>query len=390
MKWKRPNGVILENTHRSYVNRVQFCLPCLKKIDMKESSKLTLLKTKVCAFDPLAHKCLLCGAKSCKDRYHSIKYLRICLKCIIKAKCICSLCQFSKVDTSKNQELQKYWTWFIPRFDDMKEKFADMKYSLSNYLERERFVREDEVYLQYQTVSAENMKNTAFLVGPFRASHWEAYERILGSGKTLPYVKHSVVNIFFHLLQEQLDEETKCLFIPEQSNLHDHMKRIFSKHTNGIFHYDFFIYTVLRDRYWVTIIAEQKTGYEYILHCFVPSHDYKKPNKFESENVRTCLGGQFKILKKCHGDMDKKLNLIVTVNYIYDNLDDKGRKEEDSGIYALIYAYKFFLNDDMTIPSKHIMALRQLVLFMFIVMDIRYGQIAMPGKPSTYQPILKH
>ena len=229
----------------------------------------------------------------------------------------------------------------------------------------------------------------AFHVGPFKVSHWEAYELILGSGKPLPYVKHSVINIFFHLLQEQLDEDTEFLFIPEQTNLHDHMKRIFSTHANGIFHYDIFIYTVLTDGYWVAIIAEQKLGYEYILHCFIPSQDYKEPIKLASDKVMKCLQKQFEIFQKCNEGVDKKRKLNIKVNYTYDILENKGRTKEDSGIYALFYAYKYFIKDDMTIPSKDIFSLRQLVLFMFIVMDIRYGQIDFPGIPTNYQPLLK-
>ena len=158
------------------------------------------------------------------------------------------------------------------------------------------------------------------------------------------------------------------------------MAKLFATNEEGVFGYDFFVYTGYIDDAWMSIVLKKQGHLQYELISFLPCDLYQQRVTQLSGRIERCLRNAFRNYRQRHMSKSGDNNLIITQTLHSEEIQD-GRRIEDNGIYAMFYPFlSLKRNEKPSIAPKDVNNLRELVLYMLITQDINYGQTSTTSK----------
>ena len=402
--WSGKDGILFRSmTFKSY-NPLQWCRRCLSEMNKVEEPALTLLKSKVGNFDSATNNCFICGKEKCISKYHVIKHLKICMTCVAKQKCLCTQCQLPNVEPKFINSLRIEWFIWCNKFEKKRDVYPTVTHNLDHFTKRNSTQSEEETYLQYTSLEMNKSSRAAFNVYGVKCTHADLQELLEGSGHPRPYLKTTVVKMFFLLLNERLkDSSTMCYFLQTALDMKGNLQRLFKDTDDGIFVYEYFNYCGVHENVWSSVLVVKKDQFKYELITFLPSAEFgdsnssleacKEANLAITEEVESAMKDQFVLLRnQFNSESPWEWNkLVFERKTIEEEVDIQDFNIEDAGIYTIMKTYLYLCyRDQMSITKHDLYKFRRLLLFMIITMDINYGQVKMTNDDTPKQTFLKH
>jgi hypothetical protein len=204
------------------------------------------------------------------------------------------------------------------------------------------------------------------------------------------YVKQTVMNLFFKLLERKSihSPDQPFVYFVNNGNLSIAMESLFSKKKYGIFDYDKFTYTALKDGKWISVCVSQTERLHYDIQCYLPSTDWKKHYVSSAKIVEDSIKANILSVKKLYEHYPME-DLVINTTYIENSSISEECDFKDSGIYAMFYAYQFLLGLTISVQPKDISKLRSMVFFMMVTMDYRYGLVNIKEEEDNVIDTLK-
>ena len=360
------------------LNPVQWCIPCLKAMDVGAEPTLTKLKNRIGCYDHQRNVCVECGEDNCLTRYHVIKTLKICMYCVIEGQCLCRMCQMSPVDIFVLNQLRVIWKNVITVFNQKKEIYPMARPRMEHFLHRENFQVEDSTIFQYTSVDANSVSSQAFNVYNVVCTYADVQELLDGTGIKLPYLKATVVRIFFLLLLDKLNSDKMTFYLQNTMTIDATLSTLFCNSEDGIFLYDYFIYTGVHDNIWCSVVVEKTEKFVYDVITFLPGNECSDANAVVSSLVEQAMKQQYEELKKRNSAESpwQWEKLILRKKEIKDETPLPKFRTVDAGIYTIFKTYLYLCyREEMEVKADDLHKFRRLVLYMMITMDINYGQM---------------
>ena len=289
------------------------------------------------------------------------------------------------IDLKFINRLRVLWNNIVTNFERKKSIYPSMRLHMEHYLKRENIKLENNTYFQYASLDVTMASRQAFNVYGVVCTYADIQELLDGSGKTLPYLKATVVRIFYLLLKDKLKNETMSYFLQNSMDIDSSLKKLFNNSNDGIFLFDYFIYSGVHSDMWCTVVVEKKGPFEYDLITFLPSEDCRETNTVISDFVAKAMEVQYKFLKE-NNNAESPWNwqaLVLNRKIINDHTPLHNFKIADAGIYTIFKTYLYMCyKEDMTVVSDDLHKFRKLVLYMMVTMDINYGQMKAGDDPA--------
>ena len=383
--WQGKEGLQFRNNILNLINPVQWCGKCLRIMNLHKGPKLTQLKSKIGCYDHEQPRCVQCGEDKCSSRFHVLKTLKFCMDCVVKSECFCRVCQVPAVDFEIVHLLRLYWKSYLEQYEKKKSLYPNMRVKMMHYLKRPPTDLENKIYFQYATLAVKIASRQAFNVYGVVCTYADVQELFYGTGSKFPYLKATIVRIFYELVNDKLKKEKICYFMQNAMDIHASLQGMFHDSSDGIFLYDYFIYSGVHEEKWCSVIVEKKEAFKYDIVTFLPSESCTETNEVVSNFVIEAMKVQYQNLKDVNNPESpwSWQALVLHRKEIAEDPATTKFDDVDAGIYTIFKTYLYLLQkDDMIFPSKHIERIRNLVLYMIITMDINYGQVKM-GDDST-------
>ena len=266
-------------------------------MNLQEGHNLTRLKNKIGCYDHLTSKCIECGNDNCSSGFHVLKTLKFCMDCVVKKKCLCRVCKMSAVDVGIVNLLRVYWKSYHEQFEKKKALYPTMRVKMMHYLKRPPTDLENQIYLLYATLDVKLTSRQAFNIYGVVCTYADVQELLCGTGTTFPYLKATIVRMFYELLNDKLEKEKICHFMQNAMDINESLKGMFHDTNEGVFVYDYFIYSGVHKGQWCSVIVEKKEAFKYDIITFLPSESCTETNEVVSNFVMEALRVQYEILK---------------------------------------------------------------------------------------------
>ena len=233
----------------------------------------------------------------------------------------------------------------------------------------------------------------AFNVYGVVCTYADIQELLDGSGKTFPYLKATVVRIFFQLLQDRLKSETMCYYLQNSMDIDSSLNKLFNNTKDGIFLYNYFIYSGVHENIWCSVVVERKGRFKYDLITFLPGEECSEANAVVSEFVEKAMKEQYKQLKE-NNTTESPWNwqeLVLDRKIVKDDIPLRNFRLVVAGIYTIFKTYLYMCyKERMSVVANDLHKFRKLVLYMMITMDINYGQMKIGGDSQGANTYLKY
>ena len=390
--WQGKDGIHFRNNIVTSINPIQWCKKCLTSMNLEKGHNLTMLKNKIGCYDQDKSNCVECGEDNCASSYHALKTLKFCMTCVIKKKCLCRACKMAAVDIGPINLLRIFWKNYLEQFEKKKELFPTMRVQMMHYLNRPPTDLENQTYVLYTTLELKHSSRQAFNVYGVVCTYADVQELLCGTGTKFPYLKATIVRMFYELINDKLEKDKLCHFMQNAMDINESLKGMFDVASEGIFVYDYFVYSGVHNDQWCSVIVEKKEHLKYDIITFLPSASLKETNDVVSTFVMGAMNVQYELLKDKNNAESPWVWEKLDLNRIEVVEDTAANKfgEVHTGIYTIFKTYLYlFQKDDMMFSSKDIERMRHLVLYMIINMDINYGQVKMTNESTTPSTTLK-
>jgi hypothetical protein len=295
------------------------------------------------------------------------------------------VCQVPAVDFEIVHLLRLYWKSYLEQYEKKKSLYPNMRVKMMHYLKRPPTDLENKIYFQYATLAVKIASRQAFNVYGVVCTYADVQELLYGTGSKFPYLKATIVRIFYELVNDKLKKEKICYFMQNAMDIHASLQGMFHDSSDGIFLYDYFIYSGVHEEKWCSVIVEKKEAFKYDIVTFLPSESCTETNEVVSNFVIEAMKVQYQNLKDLNNPESpwNWQELVLHRKEIAEDPATNKFDDVDAGIYTIFKTYLYLLQkDEMIFSSKDIERIRNLVLYMIITMDINYGQVKM-GDDST-------